>query len=285
MRTHVSDMTAIRTKDNDLLLIVDVQEDFTYGALENPEAILRLAGIVKFIRNFNGKKAATEDTHYMDYAATQEGINLPVPHCIKGTPGHDIVPEILAAIKEKHEEGAPIDYTIIEKETFGSLNASSSLKHGFTLTDVIADHHYDDIYILGFCTGICAISNAVIAKAADPEARIHILEPLCACVTKQSHDTAIAAMEMLQMDIITWDMHSKYTIAKDAEIGLLTVQPRGGYPKTVTAYAREDGIRLIERNDIPKALEGTPYFSDVLVATQSNWNALREAAKTARQGK
>ena len=87
------------------------------------------------------------------------------------------------------------------------------------------------------------------------------------------------------MDIITWDMHSKYTIAKDAEIGLLTVQPRGGYPKTVTAYAREDGIRLIERNDIPKALEGTPYFSDVLVATQSNWNALREAAKTARQGK
>ena len=170
MRTHVSDMTAIRTKDNDLLLIVDVQEDFTYGALENPEAILRLAGIVKFIRNFNGKKAATEDTHYMDYAATQEGINLPVPHCIKGTPGHDIVPEILAAIKEKHEEGAPIDYTIIEKETFGSLNASSSLKHGFTLTDVIADHHYDDIYILGFCTGICAISNAVIAKAADPEA-------------------------------------------------------------------------------------------------------------------
>lgn len=285
MRTHVSSMDAIKTKDNDLLLIIDVQEDFTYGALENPEAILRLAGITRFIKDFNGRKVATEDTHYADYATTQEGVNLPVPHCIKGTPGHDIVPEVLAAVMEKHKGGAPVDYTIIEKDTFGSLNAGAMTRCGFALTDVIADRHYNNIYILGFCTGICGISNAVIAKAADPEARIHILEPLCACVTKQSHDTAIAAMEMLQMDIVTWDVSRAYTIAKESGTDLLTVQPKGGYPRTVTAYAKEDGIRLIEKNDIPRALEGTPYFMDAIVATQSNWNVLREAAKAIRQDK
>lgn len=173
----------IQTGENDLLVVVDMQEDFVRGALGTPEAQAMLADAAGFIRGFRGKKVFTMDTHGEDYLATQEGKNLPVPHTVKGSDGWQLAPEIKALVAEGD--------TVLEKGSFGSL----------VLAEVVRQRHYDNIYFLGVCTGICVISNAVIAKAADPEAVIHILAGLCACVSPESHRTALEAMRLLQMKI------------------------------------------------------------------------------------
>lgn len=270
MRTHLSSMYEVKTHENDLLLIIDVQRDFTYGSLENLSAIKRIPGIIQFVKGFNGKKIATKDTHYVDYLQTQEGINLPVPHTQKGTPGHDIVTPVERAMKERHENGAPVDWAIIEKNTFGSIHGDP-----LSLTYAITEHHYDNIYILGFCTGICVISNAVIAKAADPEARIHVLEPLCACVTKASHDTAISAMEMLQMDVIDWPEEDRgYGIIKSNKLTLVI----GSDPNKALSAAKSDGIETIPIEDLPANLPDT-HKKGFWVRTDSCWKRLREIAR------
>ena len=169
---------------NDLLVIVDMQRDFVTGILGTPQARAIVPALVKFVKEFKGKKIYTRDTHSNDYLQTQEGILLPVPHCLKGTEGHRLIPELESALC--------FDDTVIDKNVFGSRQ----------LMEEIARHHYDNIYFVGVCTGICVISNAVMARSTDTEARIHVISNLCACVSEESHETALAAMRTCQIDVL-----------------------------------------------------------------------------------
>lgn len=174
----------MKADKKDLLVVVDMQNDFVTGPLGTKEARAIVPGVVDFVKNFNGQRIFTMDTHTSDYLSTQEGRNLPVEHCIKDTDGWELIPELRAVVTE--------DDIILHKNSFGSLK----------LAKLVSEGQYANIFFVGVCTGICVISNAVIAKAADTEAAIHIVKDLCACVTPESHETAINAMRLLQMDIV-----------------------------------------------------------------------------------
>ena len=163
------------------LVVVDMQNDFVTGALGSGQAQLLLKPMKSFIDSFDGTVVYTQDTHHEDYMETQEGKRLPVVHCVENRPGWDIVPEL----------GGNVNKQIFKKPTFGSLVLGGFLK----------DNAFDEVHFVGVCTGICVISNAVIAKANLPQARIVIHADLCACVSDESHETALAAMSLLQMDI------------------------------------------------------------------------------------
>ena len=174
-----------------ILIVVDMQNDFTSGVLGNPECEAAVKEVVNVI-NSNGwdKIYLTKDTHDSNYLNTQEGRNLPVEHCIEFTAGWSIREEILEVVKGKNVA------TII-KRTFGSLYLANTLrKEHFREQDNV------EITIVGVCTGICVISNAMLIKAALPEAKINVIEKACACVTPESHKNAIEAMKMCQINVI-----------------------------------------------------------------------------------
>lgn len=178
-----------------LLVVVDMQNDFVTGSLGTEEAQALIKPMSEFIKNFDGDVTSTQDTHYENYLETQEGELLPVKHCIEFTEGWEIVPEIRQAMIEKREsiEGEQI-IPNFEKHTFGALWFGNELKYKW--------FDYKEIHFVGVCTGICVISNAVIAKSALPEAKIVIHKDLCACVSPESHERALESMKTLQMDII-----------------------------------------------------------------------------------
>ena len=168
-----------------VLVVIDMQNDFIDGALGTPEACAIVPAVVDKIRNFDGLVLATRDTHGADYLNTQEGRNLPVEHCIKGTKGWELNPEISALIKE-----APID-----KPTFGSCELGMKLKE-------LAEHeNIENITLIGVCTDICVISNAMIIKAFLPEVPVTVVKDCCAGVTPESHLRALEAMRSCQIEI------------------------------------------------------------------------------------
>ena len=170
-----------------LLVIVDMQNDFVTGSLANPDAEKIVPGIVELIRNWDGDIATTQDMHYNIYLNSQEGKRLPIEHCMLGTEGFELVKDIQDALDELPE-------TNVEtfcKETFGSIR----------LGHHVEDFKYDEIYFCGTCTDICVISNAIICKASDPEARIIVLKDLCAGTTPENHENALKAMKQCQIDI------------------------------------------------------------------------------------
>jgi nicotinamidase-related amidase len=171
-----------------LLIIIDMQNDFITGTLANKEGQKIVSKIADYIRTFTGYIMTTQDTHTEDYMDTQEGKNLPVPHCIEGTSGWQIVPEIQAAL----DEVAMYPQTFV-KNTFGSTH----------LGDYIARNadHYEEILMCGVCTDICVISNALLLKAYVPEIKITVLKDLCAGVTPESHENALKAMKACQITI------------------------------------------------------------------------------------
>lgn len=171
------------TKD-DLLVAVDLQECFVNGVLGSDAARAIVKNAVWFYNNFQGDRVATQDTHDENYLNTQEGRNLPIVHGQKGKFEWRLIKPL--------QEVMTFEDVIIEKPGFGSL----------ALADIIKAKHYKRIFFIGLDTGYCVISNAVIAKAADPEAEICIMSNLCACVTLESHETALKAMKTLQMTII-----------------------------------------------------------------------------------
>ncbi|MCI8417329.1 MAG: cysteine hydrolase [Lachnospiraceae bacterium] len=171
----------------DILLVVDMQNDFIDGALGTPEAISIVPQVVDKIHAFAGDIICTRDTHSETYLTTQEGKNLPVPHCIEGTPGWQLAPAIEEACQAK---GA----AILNKLTFGSRDLPSFLQE--TYPEGIASLH-----IIGLCTDICVISNALLLKAFFPEVPITVDSSCCAGVTPESHETALAAMKMCQIRI------------------------------------------------------------------------------------
>lgn len=169
----------------DILIVVDMQEDFVNGALGTDEAKKIVNNVKNLVDNFDGKIIYTADTHYDDYLDTQEGQNLPVKHCIKGTKGHMILQEVY---KKKSE--------IIEKITFGSSKLIERLK------EIDKENTIDSITLAGLCTDICVISNALTIKTFFPEIKIKVASSCCAGVTMQSHNTALEAMKACQVEII-----------------------------------------------------------------------------------
>lgn len=166
-----------------LLVVVDMQKDFIDGALGTSEAQKIVPNVVDEIRNFDGDVVFTFDTHSSIYLETREGKYLPVEHCIKGTDGWklDKAIEPLAAGKK-----------CFEKPTFGSVE----------LAEYVADSDYTDITLIGLCTDICVISNAMLIKAYLPEVNVSVKASCCAGVAPESHENALSSMKMCQIEII-----------------------------------------------------------------------------------
>lgn len=166
-----------------LLVVVDMQKDFIDGSLGTGEAVKIVGNVAEKIR---GAKAEgtdvvfTYDTHLENYLETQEGKKLPVVHCVKGTPGWEL-DEALQEFEGK----------TFEKPTFGSRE----------LAQWAADEGYDRIELVGLCTDICVISNALLLKAYLPESVIAVDASCCAGVTPESHKNALEAMKMCQIEV------------------------------------------------------------------------------------
>lgn len=169
----------------DILIVVDMQNDFIDGALGTAEAVAIVPKVADKIRNFSGRIIFTRDTHGEDYMDTQEGKNLPVPHCIKETEGWQISPMLQELCKED-----PID-----KVTFGSESLASILK------EANEENPIGSITLIGLCTDICVISNALLIKAFLPEVPMVVDASCCAGVTPESHRNALAAMKICQIKI------------------------------------------------------------------------------------
>ena len=169
----------------DILIVVDMQNDFINGALGTKEAEAIVPRVKERIESFDGTVIFTRDTHFDDYMQTQEGRNLPVPHCIKGTHGWEIRPELDALRRTQ-----PID-----KPTFGSSEL------GMRLAEMNKADTISSVTLVGLCTDICVISNAMLIKAFLPETQIIVDAACCAGVTPESHRNALAAMKACQIRV------------------------------------------------------------------------------------
>ena len=169
-----------------ILLVIDMQNDFVDGALGTPEAAAIVERVVEEIGKYSTSDIiATRDTHPENYLETQEGRNLPVIHCVKGTPGWELNAKVAAALK-----GA----AIIDKPTFGSRELAERLAS-------LAQDDELDITLVGLCTDICVISNALLIKAFLPETPVRVIAGCCAGVTPASHQAALDTMRMCQIQI------------------------------------------------------------------------------------
>ena len=169
------------------LVVVDIQNDFVDGALGTPEAVAIIDNAVEKIKTFDGEIIVTFDTHTEDYLKTSEGEKLPVEHCIKGTDGWKLNGKIAEALKGK-------EYICVEKPTFGSVE----------LPEIIKNTVRNDAFsveLIGLCTDICVVSNALLIKANFPEKRISVDSSCCAGVTPESHNAALLTMKMCQIDV------------------------------------------------------------------------------------
>ena len=166
-----------------ILVVVDMQNDFIDGALGTPEAVEIVPYVKELIENFDGKVYFTRDTHFENYMETQEGANLPVPHCVKNTDGWKIRSELDALRKTE----------AIDKLTFGSKE----------LVEVLAsENDIEGVTFVGLCTDICVISNAMVVKAFYPEIPLTVDAKGCAGVTPESHKRALDAMKVCQIKVI-----------------------------------------------------------------------------------
>jgi len=181
-----------------VLIVVDMQKDFITGALGTPESVAIVDAVVKRIENSVGELILfTKDTHGEDYLETPEGKKLPVPHCIEGTEGWQIDEGIMNAWRfNRHTIVLPdLHENTFTKPVFGSVDLVTYLKSRET--------EIDEIEILGVCTDICVISNAIMIKNALPGIEILINAECCAGVTVQSHNEAINVMQMCQITVIS----------------------------------------------------------------------------------
>ena len=170
------------------LVVVDMQKDFVDGALGTSEAVSIVPAVVEKIRSFDGEIFLTYDTHFEDYLDTAEGKKLPVPHCIYGTPGWELDQRVAEVIEE-------LPHIKVQKYTFGS----TSLPH---LMSEVADDEDFNIELIGLCTDICVVSNALILKAHFPESPISVDSACCAGVTPELHEAALQTMRSCQIDVI-----------------------------------------------------------------------------------
>lgn len=175
-------------EETDVLLVIDMQNDFIDGALGTEEAKAIVPKVAGRIEAFEGLVLFTQDTHEDDYLETQEGKNLPVKHCIRDTQGWEIHPEIANWVEREE--------TVIEKPTFGSAELAAML--GMMSSDI----QINSVTLVGLCTDICVISNAMLLKAFMPEVPIIVDASYCAGVTPESHRTALQAMKACQIEVL-----------------------------------------------------------------------------------
>lgn len=168
-----------------ILVVVDMQNDFIDGALGTAEAVAIVPKVAEKIKNFDGTVIYTRDTHEEHYMETQEGRNLPVPHCIRDTEGWQIRTELQQAGAE-----------VVDKPTFGSRALAEKL------VDMNREEAIESITLIGLCTDICVISNAFVIKAFLPETPIIVDAACCAGVTPESHARALEAMKVCQIAVV-----------------------------------------------------------------------------------
>ncbi|MDE5679617.1 MAG: cysteine hydrolase [Lachnospiraceae bacterium] len=169
------------------LVVIDMQNDFITGVLGNDECRAVVPQVVKRVQEAieDGRDIIfSQDTHQENYLSTQEGRKLPVLHCVQNTDGWKIISELAEIAIQRG--------IVFTKETFGSR----------AIAEYIKEHNYDEVELVGVCTDICVISNAMIIKAFAPESEIFVNESCCAGVTPQSHKTAIEAMKSCQITIL-----------------------------------------------------------------------------------
>ena len=171
-----------------ILIVVDIQNDFVDGALGTKEAQAIIKPAVEKIKEFEGDIFVTYDTHYENYMDTLEGEKLPVPHCIKGTVGWELNPLIAQALSGKK-------YNAVEKLTFGSVDLPALVKE--RIGDDTAE-----ITLIGLCTDICVVSNALILKANLLDCEIFVDSSCCAGVTPETHNAALETMRCCQINVI-----------------------------------------------------------------------------------
>lgn len=162
------------------LIVVDMQNDFINMALGTKEAVAIVPNVKAKIEEYvkNGDRIIfTRDTHFENYLETPEGKKLPVPHCIKGTKGWEIADGL-------YVEGCKI----IDKPNFGWPNW--------------AEEKFEEVELIGLCTDICVVSNALIIKAVFPDANVTVDAECCAGVTPDTHNAALATMKMCQIDVV-----------------------------------------------------------------------------------
>ena len=172
------------------LIVVDMQNDFVDGALGTREAVEIVPAAVRRIRECRDagcRVIATLDTHEENYLQTAEGKKLPVPHCIRGTEGWNLNPDIAAALGK--------DALLVEKPTFGSIKLPDMIKKEAEGENGLA------IELIGLCTDICVISNALLLKAHFPEAAVSVNPACCAGVTPEKHNAALETMRSCQIDM------------------------------------------------------------------------------------
>ena len=161
-----------------LLIVVDMQNDFIFGSLGTSEARAILSNVdekVKEYRSRGDEIVFTRDTHGADYFSTQEGRKLPVQHCIKDTDGWQIV-----------------DEPVFDKGVFGSV----------ALAEFVASGNYDEVALVGVCTDICVLSNAVLIKSMSPELPMKVFKNCCAGVSVASHEAALVVLSSIQIEIL-----------------------------------------------------------------------------------
>ena len=173
-----------------ILVVVDMQNDFINGALGTPEAQAVVPRVAEKINEFDGEVYFTMDTHKENYLDTQEGKNLPVTHCVSDTHGWELHPDI------KKMTGS-CD-RLFYKNAFGSIELME------WIAAAAPDDVPEEIVFVGLCTDICVISNAILAKAFFPEVKITVDAACCAGVTPESHENALRAMKMCQINIENW---------------------------------------------------------------------------------
>lgn len=169
-----------------VLVVVDMQKDFIDGALGTKEAVAIVPNVKAKIEGFDGEVLFTRDTHQANYMDTQEGKNLPVIHCVEGTPGWEIASELQELVKTEP----------INKPTFGSEALGQLLK---SMNDKEA---IESIELIGLCTDICVISNAMVIKACLPEVPIIVDSNCCAGVSPATHNQALEAMKLCQVKVL-----------------------------------------------------------------------------------
>ncbi len=167
-----------------VLVVVDMQKDFIDGSLGTQEALNIVPLVINKIKEYeknNDLIIYTKDTHDEDYLKTLEGKKLPVVHCLKGTSGHEIPTEILRNNK-----------VIIEKPTFGSID----------LIEYLKGLDFESIELIGLCTDICVVSNALMIKAHFYEKEVIVDSTCCAGVTVKTHEDALNTMRMCQIKVL-----------------------------------------------------------------------------------
>lgn len=170
------------------LVVIDVQNDFVTGSLGTKEAQAMLPRLIEKVKTFDGEILMTRDTHEANYMETQEGRMLPVPHCIRGTEGWALVPELEAIRVEQNLK-------VYDKPCFGSLELVADMKAAYERGEL------ESLELVGICTDICVVSNALMLKSTMLELPMYVDADCCAGVTPEKHEAALEVMRSCQVNV------------------------------------------------------------------------------------